>query len=63
MEVVGAAQWLEPRVGAIIITGDGDKAFAAGADIKELAELGYEEVSRWAPFPMARALLRNNADG
>lgn len=28
-----------PKVGAVIITGSGDKAFVAGADIKELAQL------------------------
>ena len=30
----------EDDVGAIILTGGGDKAFVAGADIKELAQLG-----------------------
>ncbi len=44
-EVVDAARRLEPQVGAIIITGDGGKAFAAGADIKELAQLTYEQVA------------------
>ena len=44
-EVVDAARRLEPQVGAIIITGDGEKAFAAGADIKELAQLTYEQVA------------------
>ena len=43
-EVVDAARRLEPQVGAIIITGEG-KAFAAGADIKELAQLSYEQVA------------------
>ena len=43
-EVVDAARRLEPRVMAIIITGEGGKAFAAGADIKELAQLTYEQV-------------------
>ena len=46
MEVVDAARWLEPQVGAIIITGEGGKAFAAGADIRELAQLTYEQVAR-----------------
>lgn len=31
-------------IGAIVITGSGDKAFAAGADIKEMADRGYEEM-------------------
>ena len=46
-EVVDAAQRLDDErtdVGAIIITGDGSKAFAAGADIKELVDLTYAEV-------------------
>jgi len=29
----------DPNIGGIIITGSGEKAFAAGADIKEIAEL------------------------
>ncbi|OFT92456.1 enoyl-CoA hydratase-related protein [Brevibacterium sp. HMSC24B04] len=33
-------------VRAIIITGDGDKAFAAGADIKEMASLEFAEAYR-----------------
>lgn len=32
-------------VGAIIITGEGTKAFAAGADIKEMAHQSYSQVS------------------
>ncbi|MBU3706384.1 MAG: enoyl-CoA hydratase [Mycobacterium sp.] len=31
-------------IGAIIITGAGEKAFAAGADIKEMSELSFSEV-------------------
>ncbi|MGV0633217.1 enoyl-CoA hydratase [Mycolicibacillus trivialis] len=44
-EVTGAATELDndPGVGAIIITGSA-KAFAAGADIKEMAELSFAEV-------------------
>lgn len=34
----------DPGIGAIIITGAGTKAFAAGADIKEMAELSFSEV-------------------
>ncbi|MCV7343699.1 enoyl-CoA hydratase [Mycolicibacterium rhodesiae] len=33
----------DPGIGAIVITGN-DKAFAAGADIKEMAELSFSEV-------------------
>ena len=33
-----------PDVKAIIITGDGTKAFAAGADIMEMADQTYDEV-------------------
>lgn len=34
----------DPGIGAIIITGSGTKAFAAGADIKEMAQLSFSEV-------------------
>lgn len=45
VEVTGAAAELDadPGIGAIIITGSG-KAFAAGADIKEMATLSFSEV-------------------
>jgi enoyl-CoA hydratase len=33
----------DPGIGAIIITGAGGKAFAAGADIKEMAELSFAD--------------------
>ncbi|MGW3483993.1 enoyl-CoA hydratase/isomerase family protein [Rhodococcus indonesiensis] len=33
-------------VGAVVITGN-DKAFAAGADLKQLAELDYERIVGW----------------
>lgn len=44
-EVVQAAQELDatPSVRAIILTGAGDKAFAAGADIKEMQSQGYAQ--------------------
>ena len=44
-EVTTAATELdnEPGVGAIIITGAGGKAFAAGADIKEMAGLSFAD--------------------
>src|SRR4051795_3742571 len=31
-------------IGAIIVTGSGEKAFAAGADIKEMGELSFADV-------------------
>lgn len=34
----------EPDVKVINLTGEGPKAFAAGADIKEMAEKSYSEV-------------------
>ena len=41
-EAVAAAEG-ESKIGAIVITGS-EKAFAAGADIKEMAELGFPDV-------------------
>ncbi len=45
-EVTSAAAEFDadPGIGAIIITGAGTKAFAAGADIKEMSELSFSEV-------------------
>lgn len=40
----------DPAIGAIVITGS-ERAFAAGADIKEMAELGYSEMLLGGPFP------------
>ena len=50
-EVVAAAEAFasDPAIGAIVITGS-EKAFAAGADIKAMAALSYEEVSAEDPF-------------
>jgi len=50
-EVVAAAEAFDadPDVGAIVITGS-EKAFAAGADIKAMAGLSYEQVSAEDPF-------------
>jgi enoyl-CoA hydratase len=44
-EVTSAATELDddPEIGAIIITGAGGKAFAAGADIKEMAGLSFAD--------------------
>lgn len=46
-EVVSACLYLDrqhPGARAVIITGAGSKAFAAGADVKEMAAVGYAEV-------------------
>ena len=45
-EIVRAAQHLDRQAGvkALIITGEGTKAFAAGADIKEMASQTYSQV-------------------
>lgn len=45
-EVVDCALALDkdPAVGAIVITGSGDKAFAAGADIKDMAPKSYMQM-------------------
>ena len=37
----------EPQAGVVVLTGAGDKAFAAGADIKYMSELGVEEAREW----------------
>ncbi|CAN5482859.1 enoyl-CoA hydratase [soil metagenome] len=60
-EVTTAAAELDsdPGVGAIIVTGN-EKAFAAGADIKEMSELSYAEVfaadffGAWSKFAAVR---------
>ncbi|MBX2842311.1 MAG: enoyl-CoA hydratase/isomerase family protein [Flammeovirgaceae bacterium] len=38
----------EPEIKGVIITGAGDKAFVAGADIKELAEVNYMNGRKFA---------------
>ena len=45
-EIIHAAQEHQgnDKIGAIVITGEGNKAFAAGADIKEMASQTYSEV-------------------
>ena len=45
-EIIHAAQEHQRNdgVGAIVVTGEGNKAFAAGADIKEMASQTYSEV-------------------
>lgn len=64
-EVTAAATDLDadPGIGAIIITGSGTKAFAAGADIKEMADLSFAEVfdtdffAPWARLAAVRTPL------
>jgi enoyl-CoA hydratase len=61
-EVVAAAAEFDndSGIGAIIVTGSGEKAFAAGADIKEMAELSFADVfsadffAAWGKFAAAR---------
>ena len=50
--LVGAAQRLDldPAVRVMIVTGEGHKAFAAGADVKELAERSYSSVRLFLPY-------------
>ncbi|RFA13277.1 enoyl-CoA hydratase [Subtercola boreus] len=60
-DVVAAAEEFDADrgIGAIVLTGS-DRAFAAGADIKEMATLSYQEVyldglfSGWAAFTAVR---------
>jgi enoyl-CoA hydratase len=60
-EVTTAAAELDndPGIGAIILTGN-EKAFAAGADIKEMAELSFADVysadffEQWSKFAATR---------
>jgi enoyl-CoA hydratase len=64
-EVTAAAAEFDadPGIGAIIITGAGEKAFAAGADIKEMASLSFSEVfesdffAGWAKLAAVRTPL------
>jgi enoyl-CoA hydratase len=37
----------DPAVRAVVLTGAGERAFAAGADIKEMLEMGVEEARAW----------------
>lgn len=52
-ELVSTCIYLDrqhPTARVIVITGAGEKAFAAGADIKEMATLGYADVSECSCF-------------
>jgi dihydroxynaphthoic acid synthetase len=46
--------WVDRRVGAIILTGAGTKAFCAGGDVKERAETGSYGPSEWGTFEIER---------
>ncbi len=65
-EIVHASHWLDrmDSVKALIITGEGNKAFAAGADIKEMASQSYSEVmlsiKLWKSCEAFTASLRVN---
>ena len=37
----------EPEARVVVLTGAGDRAFVAGADIKYMSRLGVEEAKRW----------------
>lgn len=52
-EIIRAAREHQSNndVGAIVITGEGNKAFAAGADIKEMASQTYGEVGLQLMLP------------
>ena len=46
LTAAAAAADADPRVRAIVVAGSGDRAFAAGADVKELAGVTHDEVER-----------------
>ena len=45
----------DPAVRAVVVTGEGDKAFCAGADLKERSGMSLEEVHAW--LDSLRALM------
>jgi naphthoate synthase len=51
-ELIGAfrSAWRDDDVGAIVLTGAGDRAFCAGGDQKERAETGGYGESEWGDF-------------
>jgi len=55
-DIGSALDALDRNVRALIVTGAGDKAFVAGADIKEMAALGATEALEFAQ--RAQAVLR-----
>jgi naphthoate synthase len=46
--------WSSRTVGAIVLTGAGDKAFCAGGDVKERAETGGYGETEWGTFEIER---------
>ncbi|WP_147137903.1 enoyl-CoA hydratase-related protein [Stackebrandtia albiflava] len=46
--------WTDPDVGAIILTGAGDRAFCAGGDVKERAATGGYGETEWGSFEIER---------
>lgn len=52
---------LHPDVRAIVLAGAGERAFAAGADIKEMASMGQEEGRVFGELGHAVALALENA--
>lgn len=52
---------LHPDVRAIVLAGAGERAFAAGADIKEMASMGQEEGRVFGELGQAVALALENA--
>jgi enoyl-CoA hydratase len=50
LELVLQEAGQSPDVGGMIITGEGEKAFIAGADIKELANLSNENALKFAQY-------------
>ena len=61
-QLVSAAQKLDedPAVRVMIVTGEGNKAFAAGADVRELADQSYSSV-RWCKNKWDRILWQLSA--
>ena len=45
-------------IGAIVLTGEGNKAFAAGADIKEMASKTYSQVQHRIQLLIVNAAVR-----
>ncbi len=46
--------WVDRQVGAIVLTGAGDRAFCAGGDVRERAETGGYGETEWGTFEIER---------
>jgi dihydroxynaphthoic acid synthetase len=46
--------WADRRVGCVILTGAGERAFCAGGDVKERAETGGYGETEWGTFEIER---------